>query len=88
MDLAMTVGAAPVEEKVRVLPIPISVRTIVTLRTKPRHAYFEQPLVNGTVGIMAVSTIIEDRRMLKEKRSSSLRMTGVTVFVHAVLYEL
>jgi hypothetical protein len=88
MDLAMAVGAAPVEEKVRVLPIPISVRTIVTLRTKPRHAYFEQPLVNGTVGIMAVGTIIEDRRMLKEKGTASLCVAGVTIFVHAVLYEL
>jgi hypothetical protein len=84
----MAVGAAPVEGVVGVRPIPQSVRAIVTLVAQPRHPYLEQPLVNGTVGIMAVSTIIEDRRMLKEKRSSSLRMTGVTVFVHAGLYEL
>ena len=84
----MTVGAAPVEEVVGVWPIPQPVSAVVTLVAQPRHPHFEQPLVNGAVGVMAVGTIIEDRRMLKQERSSSLCVTGVTVFVHAGLYEL
>jgi len=88
MDLAMAVGAAPVEEIVGVWPIPQPVSAIVTLVAESRHSYFEQALVNGTVGIMAVGTIIEDRRMLKEEGSPPLSMTGVTVLVHAGLYEL
>lgn len=65
MDLAMAVGAAPVEEEVGVWPIPQPVTAVVTLVAESRHPYLEQPLVNGTVRIMAVGTIIEDRRMLK-----------------------
>lgn len=84
----MTVGAGPVEGVVGVRPIPQPVSAVVTLVAKPRHSYFKQPLVNGAVGIMAVGTIIEDRRMLKEKGASPLRMAGVTVLVHAGLYEL
>ena len=84
----MAVGAAPVKKEVRVWPILQPVTAIVTLVAKSRHPHLEQSLVNGTMGIMAIGAIIEDRRMLKEKRSSPLGMAAVTVFVHTGLYEL
>jgi hypothetical protein len=84
----MTVGTTAVEVEIGVGPVPQPVSAIVTLVAKSRHSHFQQALVNGTVRIMAVGTIIEDRRMLKEKRASSLCMTSVTVLVHTGLYEL
>ena len=88
MDLAMTVGTATVEVEVGFRPVPQPVTAIVTLVAEPRHSYFEQPLINRAVGIMAVGTLIEDRRMLEEEGTPPLCITGVTVLVHAGLYEL
>ena len=84
----MTVGAAPVEEEVGIFPHRRSVRINVTIVAKPRLTHFEQPVIDGTVGLVAVDTILEDRRMLKEKRSAPFRMAGVTVLVHAGCFEL
>ena len=84
----MTVGTAAVEVEVGFRPVPQPVTAIVTLVAESRHSYFEQPFINRAMGIMAVGTIIENRRMLKEEGTPSLCMTGVTVLVHAGLYEL
>jgi hypothetical protein len=88
MDLAVTVSTAAVKVVVRVRSVPQPVGAIVTLVAEPRHPHLEQALVDRAVRVVAVGTIIENRRMLKEKRASSLCMTGVTVLVHAGLYEL
>ena len=84
----MTVRATPVEIIVSVWPVPQPVRTIVTLVAQPRHAHLEQSLIDRAVWIMAVVAIIEHRRVLKEERAPSLRVTGVAIFVHAGLLEL
>ena len=60
----------------------------MTRVAEPWCTYFEQPVIDGTVGFMAVGTIFEDRLMLPEKGASFLRMAGVTVLVHAGLFEL
>ena len=88
MDLTMTIGAAPVEIEIGIWSIPQAMAAVVTLVTESRLPYFEQFVIDRTVRVMTVGTIIEDRRMLKQERSSSLCVTGVTVFVHAGLYEL
>ena len=88
MDLAMAVGASPVKEEVGVRRVPHPVTAVVALFTESRHPRLEQALVNGAVRIMAVGTIIEDRRMFKEEGTASFRVTGVTVFVYAGLFEL
>jgi len=88
MDLVMAVGAAAVKVATLGWQIPISVRTNVTRVAEPRHTYFEQPVVDRTVGLMAVGTIFEDRWMLMKEGPSSLSMAGVTVLVYAGLFEL
>jgi hypothetical protein len=88
MDLTVTVRAAPVEEEVGIWPIPQSVSAVVTLVAESRYTYFEQPIIDGTVRFVAIVTIFEDRRMLKEERASPLGMALVASLVHACLYEL
>jgi hypothetical protein len=88
MDLAVAVGAASVEETTLIFRISGSVNTGVTLGAEPRHAHFKQAVINGPVGFMAVGAIIRNRRMLMKEGPSPFRMTGVTVLVNAVLFEL
>ena len=88
MNLAMAVGTAPVKIAALGWQIPISMRTNVTLVAEPRHPYFEQPVVDGTVRLMAVGAIFKDRWMLMKVGPPSLGMTGVAVLVHARLFEL
>ena len=88
MNLAMAVGAAPVEETALVFQITEGNQVgRVTLVTEPRHAHFKQAVIDGTVGFMAIGTIVRNRGMLKKVGPPSLRMTGVTVFVDACLLE-
>ena len=84
----MTVGAAPVKVAALVSPIRSSVGTYVTLVAEPRHTYFEQPVIDGPVGLMAVRAILQHRWMLMKVGPPSLGMTGVAVLVHARLFEL
>jgi len=87
VDLAMAVRAAPVEKAARLWRIIRSV-TGVTLGAEPRQAHFEQAVVDGAVGFMAIGTIVRSRGMLVKEGSSPLSMASVTVFVHAGLFEL
>ena len=60
----------------------------VTLSAKPRHAYLEQAVIDAAVRFVAIGAIINNRRMLKKKRSAPLGVAGVTVLVDTRLYEL
>ena len=60
----------------------------MALIAQPWHAHFEQTIIDGPVGFVAVGTIFGNRGMLVKKGPSSLRMAGVTVLVDAVLFEL
>ena len=87
MNLAVTVGAATIEEPALIFRIIGSV-TGVTLGAEPGHAYFQHAVIDGTVRLMAVGAILGNRRMLMKVWPSPLRMTGVAVLVYAVLLEL
>ena len=90
MDLAMTVGAAPVEEKPGIA-IPRGAgmsRVHVTLGAQPWVGDFEQPVVYRAVRLMAIGAIFYDRRVLPKKRPASLTVAQVTGFINAWLYEL
>ena len=88
MGLTMTIGAAPVEIEIGIWSIPQAMAAVVTLVTESRLPYFEQFVIDRTVRVMTVGTIIEDRRMLPEKGAAPFAVTGVTVLVDARLYEL
>jgi hypothetical protein len=90
MDLAVTVGAAPIKEKYRSRrPRRHRVlRRIMARGAKPRVRDFEKPIIDGSVGLMTVATVLKRRRMLPQKRPAPLGMAGVTVFIDAGLSEL
>ena len=86
----MTVGAAPIEEEDRCLR-PRGDRVLyrhMALGAEPGVRDFEQPVIDGSVGLMAVGATFKRRGMRPEKRSAPFGMTGVTVFVDAGLLEL
>ena len=90
MDLAVTVGAASVEEEDRSWR-PRSHRVLyrhVTLSTEPGVRDLEQPVIDSSVGLVANRTIFKRRWMGPEKRPAPLGVAGVTVFVDAGLLEL
>ena len=87
MDLAMTVGAAPVEKTALIFRIITSVGG-VTLVAKPRHTHFKQAVIDAAMRFVAIGAIVRNRRMLKKKWPPPLRMAGITVLVDAVLFEL
>ncbi len=90
VDLAVTVGAAPVEEKPGI-SIPgrggMEHRS-VTLSAQPWIGDFKQPVVYRAVRFMAIGAIFYDWRVLPKKRPASLGVAHVTVFINAWLYEL
>ena len=55
---------------------------------EPRVRDFEKPIIDGSVRLVTVATILKRRRMLPQKRPAPLGMAGVTVFVYAGLSEL
>jgi hypothetical protein len=57
-------------------------------RAEPRVCDFEQPIIDGSVGLMAVAAVFKRRRMFPQKRPAPLGMAGVTVFIDAGLLEL
>jgi hypothetical protein len=90
MDLAVTVGAATVKEKNRSLRSRAD-RVLyrhVALGAEPGVRDLEQPVIDGSVGFMAIGATFKRRRMRPEKRPSPLGMAGVTVFIDAGLLEL
>lgn len=63
-------------------------RTHMTLGAEPRVRDLEQPVVDGSVGIVAVGAIFERRRMRPKEWAAPLGMAGVAVFVDTGLFEL
>ena len=90
MDLAVTVGAATVKEKHRSRRSRVDwvLHRHVALGAEPGVGNLEKPVIDGSVGLMAVGAIFKRRRMRPEKRPSPLGVTGVTVFVDTGLLEL
>ncbi len=85
MNLAVTVGAAPVEEEDRGAAARSGgVKSrLMALGADPRVSNFEESVVDRTVRLVAVGTILKDRRMLPEEGATPLRMALVTSLVHA-----
>src|SRR5262245_16147438 len=90
MDLAVTVGAASVKEENRSRrPRRHRVtRCVMTRSAEPRVRDFEEPIIDGSVGLMAIATVFKYRRMCPQKWPSPLGVTGVTVLIDAGLFEL
>lgn len=90
MDLAMTVGAASVKKEDRSRwPRRHGVtRRIVARGAEPRVRDLEKPVIDGSVRLVAVGTVLKHRRMLPQKWPAPFGMAGVTVFIHAGLLEL
>lgn len=86
----MTIGAAPVEDEpgIDVSRGAGMSRMHVTLGAQPGVSYLEQPVIYGTVRLVAVGAILDDRGMLPKERTASLRMTRVAIFIDACLLEL
>jgi hypothetical protein len=86
MDLTVTVGAASVKEKDRSRrPRRHRVTGCVMARgAEPRIGHFEKPVIDGSVRLMAITTVLKCRRMFPQKRPAPLSMAGVTVFIDAV----
>ena len=90
MDLTVTVGAASVKEEDRSIR-PRCHR--VTCRVmaggaEPRVCDFEQPIIDGSVGLVAIATVFKRRRMFPQKGPTPFGVAGVTVFIDAGLLEL
>ena len=89
MDLAVTVGAAPVKEKLRSAS-PRRARMAVVYMTRGAHPgirHFKEPVVIRAVGIVAVAAIFHDRNMLPHERTSPLCVAGVAVLIQTRLLE-
>ena len=90
VDLAVTVGAAAIEEEDR-RGRPRGDRVLhrhVTLSTEPGVRDLEKPVVDGSVGLVAVGAAFKRRRMRPEERPAPFGVAGETVFVDAGLLEL
>ena len=83
----MTVGTAAIEKTSSGSRVIGSVARM-TFGAKPRHARFQQAVVDAAMRLMAIGTIIRNRRMLMEKRPAPLGVAGITVLVDARLLEL
>ena len=90
MDLTVTVCAASVKEENRSLrPRCHRVTCCVMARgAEPRVCDLEQPIIDGSVRLVTVATVLKRRRMFPQKRPAPLSMAGVTVFIDAGLLEL
>ena len=55
---------------------------------EPGVCDLEQPVIDGSVRLVTVATVLKRRRMLPEERPSSLGVASVTVFIDAGLLEL
>lgn len=84
----MAIGATSVEVKIRVLAVSKAVTAVVTLVAEPWLPYFQQPIINRAVGIMAVGAIVKNRRVLEEKGAAPFGVAAIAVLVDAVLNEL
>ena len=60
----------------------------MALRAEPWVGNLEQPVVDGSVRLVTVSTIFKRRRMRPKKWAAPLGVTGVAVFVDTRLLKL
>ena len=60
----------------------------MTRSAEPRVGDFEQPIIDGSVRIMASAAVFKRRRMWPQKWPAPLRVAGVTVLIDAGLLEL
>lgn len=90
MDLTVAVGAASIKEENRSRrPRRHGVTCCVMARgAKPGVGDLEKPVIDGSVRLMAVATVLKRRRMLPQKRPAPLGVAGVTVLIDAGLLEL
>ena len=90
MDLTVTVGTASVKEENRSRrPRRHRVTGCVMARgAEPRIGHFEKPIIDGSVGLVAVAAVFKRRRMFPQKRPAPLGVAGVTVVIDAGLFEL
>ena len=86
----MAVRAAAVEEKHRSRRPRADwvTRTQVALGAKPRVGNLQQPVVDGSVRLVAIGAIFKRRRMRPKKRAAPLGMARVAVFIDTGLFEL
>jgi hypothetical protein len=63
-------------------------RAHMALGAEPGVRDLEEPVIDGSVGLMANGAIFKRRWMGPEKRPAPLGVAGVTVFVDAGLLEL
>lgn len=90
MYLAVAVGATPVKEERRVLS-PRGywmLRVTMTLGAQSWVGNFEQAVVHGAMGFVAVGAGFPNRWMFVQKGTAPFRMTGVAVLVDTRLFEL
>lgn len=57
----------------------------VTSSAESRVGHFEQPIVDRPMRLVTIGTIFHCRRMFPQKRAASFGVTGITIFIHAVL---
>src|SRR5215510_16110418 len=90
MYLAVTVRAAPVKEKDRILPARghRMTRAHMALCAEPRIGNLEQPVIDGAVRLMTVGATVKNRRMNIEEGPTPLCVTAPTVFIYAGLFKL
>lgn len=90
MNLAMTVGAAAVEEKNRGGRARSGrmLGSHVTSSAESRIGHFEQSIVHRAVRFMAVGTIFHCRWMFPKKGAASFGVARVAILIDAVLLEL
>ena len=63
-------------------------RRDMALGANPRIGNLEEPVVHRAMRFMTVSTVLHDRRVLPQKWPAPFRVTGVTIFVNAALFQL
>jgi hypothetical protein len=90
MDLTVAVSTAAVEEEYRSRGSRADGVTCahMALGAEPGVGDLKQPVINGSVGLMAVGATLKRWRMRPQEWPPSLGMTGVTVFVNTGLLEL
>ncbi len=90
MNLAMAVGAAPIEEENRRRPSR-SARMLgcdMALSADPWVRNFEKPIVDRAMRFVTIGTTFHCGRMFPKKWTAPLRVAGVAVFIDASLLEL
>ena len=90
MDLTVAVRAAAIEEKHRSGRPRRNwmLHRHMALGAEPGVGNLEQPVVDGSMRLVAISTIFKRRWMHPKKWTAPLRMARVAVFIDTGLFEL